>query len=197
MSEKRGREFLRQCFITFFKIRFFFTKITMPLNSLGKPRWWCDSFGSFWVNYRLTCGCILRHTSNTASLCDIMRKSKEISQDVRKRIVVHSGVQFPDAWRCHVHLFKQSHTSINTMGMSRHHIAQEGEGFCVPEMNVIWSVHINPEPKHTPMYPHGLKGHSAKKPLLQKQHEKKRLQFANAHGQRPSFLETCPVVWLN
>ena len=44
------------------------------------------------------------HLKHTASLCNIMVKSKEISQDIRKRIVnlhksslVHSWVQFPGA----------------------------------------------------------------------------------------------------
>ena len=90
------------------------------------------------------------------------------------------------------------------MGMSSHHTAQEGDRFCVPGMNMLWSenVHINPRTKAKDLmkmlaeagksvslskvkrvlYRHGLKDHSAKKrPLLQKKHKKARLQFANAH----------------
>ena len=41
-----------------------------------------------WVNWRCTCGCISRPTfQRSASLLDIMGKSKEISQDLRKTIV--------------------------------------------------------------------------------------------------------------
>lgn len=43
-------------------------------------------------------------------LCDIMEKSREISQSVRKGIVFFhksgSYVQHSDVWRCHIHLFK-------------------------------------------------------------------------------------------
>ena len=45
-----------------------------------------------WINWRCTCRCISRPTFKlSASLLDIMGKSKEISQDLRKKIVDKSG----------------------------------------------------------------------------------------------------------
>ena len=45
-----------------------------------------------WVNWRCTSGCISRPTFKlSASLLDIMGKSKDISQDLRKTIVDHKS----------------------------------------------------------------------------------------------------------
>lgn len=107
-------------------------------------------------------------------------------------------------------LCSNNYPQIDTIGMSSHHTAQEGDRFCVSEINVFWSemCESTPEPKLNPLwrwwlklvrvwhypvkrvlYRHGLKGHSArKKPLLQKQHKKARLQFANTHRDKdPNF----------
>uniref|UniRef100_A0AAZ3RQV7 Transposase Tc1-like domain-containing protein n=1 Tax=Oncorhynchus tshawytscha TaxID=74940 RepID=A0AAZ3RQV7_ONCTS len=90
------------------------------------------------------------------------------------------------------------------MGPRSRHTAQEGDVFCLLEMNVLWcEVQINPRTtakdlvkmleetrpkvsistvKRVP-YRHNLKGCSArKKPLLQNCHKKARLRFATAHG---------------
>ena len=45
---------------------------------------------------------------------------------------------FPNAWRYHVHLYKQQYASINTMGPRSRHTTQEGDAFCLLEMNVLW-----------------------------------------------------------
>ena len=56
--------------------KFTYTKLTVPLNSLEK------------VYLRCTCGCISRPTFKlSASLLDIMGKSKEISKNLRKKSV--------------------------------------------------------------------------------------------------------------
>ena len=83
------------------------------------------------VNWRCPCGCISRPTFKvSASLLDIMGKSKEINQDLRQKIV--------DLHKYHVHLYKQLYASINTMGPHSCHTAQEGDTFCLLEMNVLW-----------------------------------------------------------
>ena len=78
--------------------------------------------------------------------------------------------------------------------MPNHHTTLEGDGFCVPEMNVFWcEMNINPKTKAKHLvqvlaeagkrvkgvlFQHGLKGHSVrKKTLLKKQHHKARLQM--------------------
>ena len=81
------------------------------------------------------------HLKHIASICNIMGKSKEISQDIRKRILdLHeSGSSLGEMSRFLKVPRSSVQTSINTMGMSSHHTAQEGDGFCGPEMNVLWS----------------------------------------------------------
>ena len=87
------------------------------------------------VNYRHTCGCTVRHTSNTLLPCVTSWESQKKSAKISGRelwtctSLVHPWVQIPDAWRCQVHLSKQLYLNINTMGMSSHHITQEGDGF--------------------------------------------------------------------
>ena len=86
------------------------------------------------------------HLKHTASLCNIMVKSKEISQDIRKRIVnLHKSGSFLGAIsRCHVHLFKQLYASVDTMGMSSHYTAQRCPR---DERALVRNVHINPRTK--------------------------------------------------
>ena len=86
------------------------------------------------------------------------------------------------------------------------HTAQEGDAFCLLEMNVlVRKVQINPRTTAKDLvkmleetgtkvsistvkqvlYRHDLKDRSArKKPLLQKRHKKARLRFATAHGDK-------------
>ena len=67
----------------------------LSLNSLENSRKLCHGFEAsdrlidlIWVNWRCTCRCISRPTFKLiASLLDIMGKSKEISQDLRNKIV--------------------------------------------------------------------------------------------------------------
>ena len=150
-----------------------------------------------WVSWRCTCGCISRPTFKlSASLHDIIGKSKEISQDLRGKkwqtstSLVHPWEQFPNAWRYHVHLYKQ-YASINTMGTHSRQTAQEGDAFCLLEMNVLWCKKYKSIPEQQDLvkmleetgtkvsistvkrvlYQHNLKGRSArKKPLPQNRH---------------------------
>lgn len=126
--------------------------------------------------------------------------------------LLHPREQFPNAWKYHVHLYKQWYTSINTMEPHS----------CLTtlspryERTLAWKVQINPrttakdrvkllEESGTKVstikrvgYRHNLKGRSArKKPLLQKCHKKARLRFATKHGDKDSFLEKCLMVWWN
>ena len=78
----------------------------------------------------------------SAPFHDIMGKSKEISQNLRKKwktstSLVHPWEQFPNAWRYHVHLYKQYYVSISTMAPRSHHTTQKGDAFYLLEMNVL------------------------------------------------------------
>ena len=93
------------------------------------------------------------------------------------------------------------------MAPRRCHAAQEGDAFCLLEMNVFWVRKVQINPRTTAkdhvkvqgetgtkvsistvkrvLYQHNLKGRSArKKPLLQNRHKKARLRFATAHGDK-------------
>ena len=93
------------------------------------------------------------------------------------------------------------------MGPRSRHTAQEGDAFCLLEMNVRWSRKVQINPRTTAkdlvkmleetgtkvsistvkqvLYRHNLKGCSErKKPLLQNNHTNARLQFATAHGDK-------------
>ena len=68
--------------------KFTYAKLTVPLYSLENSRKLCHGFRSFWFTYlsqlEVYPGCISRPTFKlSASLLDIMGKSKEFSQDLR------------------------------------------------------------------------------------------------------------------
>ena len=104
------------------------------------------------MKWRHTCGGILRHVSNTLlpASCDIMRKSKEICQDIRKRIVdLHkSGSSVGTVFRClnvpcsSVHMF----ISKCKVQPSYH---SGGRWVLCPrdEHALVWNVCINPRTK--------------------------------------------------
>uniref|UniRef100_A0AAZ3SAV0 Transposase Tc1-like domain-containing protein n=1 Tax=Oncorhynchus tshawytscha TaxID=74940 RepID=A0AAZ3SAV0_ONCTS len=75
------------------------------------------------------------------------------------------------------------------MGPRSRHTAQEGDVFCLLEVNVVCCEKCKskvsiPTVKQV-LYRHNLKGCSArKKPLLQNRHKKARLWFATAHGDK-------------
>ena len=155
------------------------------------------------------------HLKHTASLCNIMGKSKEISQDIRKRIVdLHeSGSSLGEISR----FLKVPRSSVQTIIRKYKHHGNVQPSYrsgrrrilCPrDERALVRNVHINPRTKAKDLvkmlaeagksvslstvkrvlYRHGLKGHSArKKPLLQKRHKKARLQFANAHRDKDIF----------
>lgn len=56
-------------------------------------------------------------------------------ENCRPLQLVYHRVQFLDAWRCHIHLFR--YTQINSMEMISHITTQKGDGFCVPEVDVL------------------------------------------------------------
>ena len=135
---------------------------------------------NIWVNWRCTCGCISRPTfKRSASLLDIMGKLKEISQDFRKIIVdLHkSGSSLGAISKC----LMVSHSSVSTIACKykHHHTAQEGDTFCLLDMNKLWCEKCKSIPEQQQrtlwrcwrkrvLYRHNLKGRSArKKPLLQ------------------------------
>ena len=151
------------------------------------------------IIWQFTCGCISRPTFKlSASLLDIMAKSKEISQDLRKKIVdLHkSGSSLRAISKC----LKVPRSSVqtivrNTMGPRSRHTTQEGDAFCLLEMNVLWCEKCKSIPRTTEkdlvkileetgtkvsistvkwvLHRHNLKGRSArKKPLLQNRHKK-------------------------
>ena len=92
------------------------------------------------------------------------------------------------------------------MGPRSHHTAQGGDTFCLLEMNVLWCEKCKSIPEQQQrtlmmleetgtnvsistvkpvLYRHNLKGRSArKKPLLQNRHNKPRLQYATAQGDK-------------
>ena len=131
--------------------KFTCTKLTVSLNSLEIPEnddmaWEASDrlIDIIWVNWRCTCGCISRPTFKlSASLLDIIGKSKEISQDLRKKNVdLHkSGSSLGAISKC----LKVPHSSVQTIvrkykhhGPCSCHTAQEGDALCLLEMNVLW-----------------------------------------------------------
>ena len=143
---------------------------------------WCQL--AYW---RCTCGCISRPTFKlSASLLDIMGKSKEISQERPQKnncrppqvwFILRSNFQTPEGT-----MFICTNNSTQVQIPWDH--AQEGDTFCLLEMNVLWcEMQINPrttvkdlvkmlEETGTKvsistvkrvLYPHNLKGRSARK----------------------------------
>ena len=120
-------------------LKFTYTKITLPLNNFGHPDDDVTTFeasgeliDNILVHSKHICGCILGHALNTL-LChetswENQKKSAKISgrQLWPSTSLFHPWVQFPDAWRYHVHPFKHLYASINTMGMSSHHKEETG-----------------------------------------------------------------------
>ena len=82
-----------------------------------------EASDNIWVNWRDTCECILRHTSNILFPCVTTWWNQTKSANISGRelwistSLVHL-VQFPDSWRCHVQLFKQLYASIWHGGVS-------------------------------------------------------------------------------
>ena len=97
---------------------------------------------NIWVKWSHTCGCISVYISDTllpnVKSWENQKKSAKISGGElwTSTSLVHPWVQFPDVWRCRVHLFKQLYTSITTMGIYRHRSGRRR--VWVPEMNVLW-----------------------------------------------------------
>ena len=162
-----------------------------------------------WVKWRCTCGCISRPTFKlSASLLDIIGKSKEISQDLRKKSVdLHkSGSSLGAVTQC----LKVPRSSVQTIVRKyKHHgttqpsylLGRKPVLFPRDECTLVRKVQINPRTtakdlvkmleetgtkvsiSTVGLYRHNLKGHSARtKPLLQNSHKKSRLQFATAYG---------------
>ena len=166
-----------------------------------------------WVNWRCTYGCISRPTFKLiASLLDIMGKSKEISQDLKRIVDLHkSGSSLGAKGAKHLKVPRSSTQTI--VRKYEHHGTTQPSSRpgrrCVlsprDERTLVWKVQINPRttakdlvkmleetgtkvPISTikrVLYRHYLKGRSArKKPLLQNWHKKARLRLATAHGDR-------------
>ena len=91
------------------------------------------------VNWSCTCGCVSRPTFKlSASLLDIMGKSKEISQDFRKLIVdLHKSGSSLGAISKRL---KVPHSSVQTIVRKYKHddTTHEGDAFCLLEMNELW-----------------------------------------------------------
>ena len=159
-----------------------------------------------WVNCRCTCGCISSPTFKlSASLLDIMVKSKEISQDLRKKIVdlhksdsslgaISKCLMVPrSSVQTIVHKCKHHGTMQPSYRSGRIRVLSPRD-----ECTLVWKVQINPRTTAKDLvkmleetvsistvkrvlYRHNLKVCSARmKPLLQNLHKKARLRFATA-----------------
>ena len=97
-----------------------------------------------WVNWRCTCGCISRPTFKlSASLLDIMGKSKEISQDLRK-----SGSSLREISK----RLKVPRSSVQTIVRKYKHHGTTQPSYCsgrkcvlspTDECTLVQKVHIN------------------------------------------------------
>ena len=166
-----------------------------------------------WVNWRCTCGCISRPTFKlSASLLDIMGKSKEISQDLRKKCVdLHKSGSSLGAIFKHL---KVPRSSVQTIVRKYEHHGTKQPSYrsgrrCVlsprDERTLVRKVQINPRTTAKDLVKmqeetgtkvsistvkrHNLKGRSArKKPLLQNRHRKSQSTVCNCTwGQRLHF----------
>ena len=93
---------------------------------------------------RCTCGCVSRPAFKlSASLLDIMGQSKEISQDLRKKMVdFHKSGSSLGAISTRL---KVPRSSVQTIihKCKHRHTAQEGDAFCLLEMSVLWCESAN------------------------------------------------------
>ena len=150
-----------------------------------------------WVNLRCTSGCISRPTFKlSAAFLDIMGKSKEISQDLRKYIVdLHKSgcLKVPcSSVQTIVCKYKHHGTTQPSYCSRKRHVLSPRD-----ERTLVRKVQINPrtaakmlEETGTKvsistvkrvLYRYNLKGRSVRrKPLLQNRHKKARLRFATA-----------------
>lgn len=118
--------------------------------------------------------------------CENLKKSAKISgrELWTSTGQVHPWVKFPDAWRFHINLFKQLYASVNTMGMSSHHITQEGDSFCVPEMKVFWcKMCIKPKTSPVPTWAERLL--IKEEAITPKATSKSQITVCKCTGQRP------------
>lgn len=108
--------------------------------------------------------CIQRHTrfpSVFYALGQLGKPSLFILYLLNVSINLQRWIQFPEAWRCYIHLFKQIYLSVNLnifkfiRGRPYHNDFQEGDGFCFPESCSDM----------------GWKATQTKKPLLQNKHK--------------------------
>ena len=102
---------------------FTYTKLTVPFKQLGNGLKVPENvialeasnrlIDIIWVNWRCTCECISRPTFKlSAYMLDIMGNSKEISQDIIKKIVDHkSGSSLGAISKC----LKVPHSSVQTI----------------------------------------------------------------------------------
>ena len=79
--------------------KFTYTRINMPLRTLGKAQmimsWlWKNLIDDIWVNWRNTCGCILRHTSETLLPYVTSRENQKKSAKISGRELFPSLVWF-------------------------------------------------------------------------------------------------------
>ena len=121
----------------------------------------------------------------------------------KKNVDLHKSGSSLGAISKHLKVQRSSVRTIvrKCMGPSSRHTAQEGDAFCLLEINILWCEKCKSTPEQQmleetgpklststvkrALYRHNLKGHSArKKPLLQNRHKKARRRFATAHGDK-------------
>lgn len=71
-------------------------------------------------------------------------KEKEQARNLFVHAFKIKSLPSSDSWRCLVHLFKHLYTNTDMMGLSNHHTAEKGNGFCSREERVlVQNVQIN------------------------------------------------------
>ena len=140
-----------------------------------------------------------------------MGKSKEISQDLRKKFVdIHkSGSSLGAISKC----LKVPCLSVQTtVHKFKHHGTTQPSYRSGDERTLVWKVQINPRSTvkrleemgakvsistvNRVLYQHNLKGCSARKePLLQNCHTSQITVYNCIWRQISYFLEKCPLVW--
>ena len=155
-----------------------------------------------WVNSRCTCGCISGPTFKlNSSLLDIMGKSKEISQDLREKIVdLH---KFGSSLGAISKRLKVPRSSVQTIVRKhKHHgTTQLSYRSGLLEMNVLWCESANQSQNKSkgPYIYNSIYIHSKTSPIIDitwkasqqgRSHcsktaiKKARLRFATAHGDK-------------